>query len=101
MPYDDRLSSYALLKAFTDLATGGSELVSSSQLADATGASLSAVKRMLSRLAADRRIDVTGKARATRYRLLPTDAPGAAGQAATHLPATAAPAGAQRPPDGA
>jgi fido (protein-threonine AMPylation protein) len=61
-------------------------------LADATGASLPAVKRMLSRLVADRRIDVTGKARATRYRLLPRDATTAAGQAATHLPATAAPA---------
>lgn len=92
MPYDDRLTTDVLLKAFSDLATAGCEFVSSPQLVDATGSSLPAVKRMLSRLVAEGQIEVTGKARATRYRLLTTDAPDAARNAATPLPATVTPA---------
>lgn len=96
MPYDNRLNTDVLLKAFTDLATAGREFVSSPQLVDATGSSLPAVKRKLSSLVAEGKIEVTGKARATRYRLPPTDAAGAAnavGNEATQLPATVTPAG--------
>ncbi len=72
MPYT-RLSPDALLSALAQLASAGEGGASSAQLAEATGASLAAVKRMLSRLAADGRVEVVGKARATRYRL-PTSA---------------------------
>jgi fido (protein-threonine AMPylation protein) len=68
MPYD-RLTSDALLSALAALVSAGHERVSSTQLVEATGSSLPAVKRMLSRLVADKRIEVIGKARATRYRL--------------------------------
>lgn len=88
MPYHDRLTTDVLLKAFTDLATAGGAFVSSPQLVAATGSSLPAVKRVLSRLVATGQIEVTGKARATRYRLLTTDAPSPARNAATQLPAT-------------
>jgi len=88
MPYDDRLNTDVLLKAFSGLAAAGREFVSTPQLVDATGSSSPAVKRMLSRLVAEGKIEVTGKARATRYRLLTTDAPDAARNAATPLPAT-------------
>lgn len=95
MPYDNRLNTDVLLKAFTDLATAGREFVSSPQLVDATGSSLPAVKRKLSSLVAEGKIEVTGKARATRYRLLPrvaTNVNDASGNEATQLPATATPA---------
>jgi fido (protein-threonine AMPylation protein) len=92
MPYSERLDTNVLLKAFTDLATAGREFVSSPQLVDATSSSLPAVKRMLSRLVAEGKIEVTGKARATRYRLLTRHAPGAAGNAETQLPSTVTPA---------
>lgn len=92
MPYDNRLNIDVLLEAFTDLATAGSEFVSSSQLVDATGSSLPAVKRMLSRLVAEGKIVVTGRARATRYRLPTTDVPVVAVQVATKLPSTVTPA---------
>lgn len=82
MPHDDRLTSDALLKALAALASAGHERASSAQLVEATGASLSAVKRMLSRLLADKRIEVTGKARATRYRLLAREASVALGETA-------------------
>ena len=68
MPHDDRLTSDALLKALAALASAGHERASSAQLVEATGSSLPAVKRMLSRLVAEKRVEVTGKARATRYR---------------------------------
>lgn len=83
MPYDDRLTPDVLLAAFTSLASAGSEFVSSSQLVVATGSSLPAVKRMLSRWVAEGKVEVMGKARATRYRLLKPDALVAAEQAAT------------------
>ena len=82
MPHDDRLTSDALLKALAALASAGHERASSAQLVEATGASLSAVKRMLSRLLADKRIEATGKARATRYRLLAREASVALGETA-------------------
>jgi len=90
MPYDDRLTSDASLKAMAALASAGHELVSSTQLAEATGSSLPAVKRMLSRLLEEGRVGVTGKARATRYRLLATDTSVAVGTPATQPPAVAA-----------
>src|SRR5258706_1479403 len=80
MPYDDRLPSGTLLQAMASLAPAGHELVSSAQLVEATGSSLPAVKRMLSRLVAEKRIEVSGKARATRYRLLTTGAPAEIGK---------------------
>ena len=69
MPYDDRLTSEALLRALAALAQAGNDFVSSQQLTDTTGSSLSAVKRMLSRLVEQGQVEVTGRARATRYRL--------------------------------
>ncbi len=75
MPYDDRLTSDALLQAMGALSSAGHEFVSSTQLVAATGSSLPAVKRMLSKLVVQARVEVTGKARATRYRLLTTGAP--------------------------
>lgn len=92
MPYNNRLNIDVLLKAFTGLATDGCVLVSSSQLVDATGSSLPAVKRMLSRLVGEGKIEVTGKARATRYRLLTTDDPDASSIATTQLPVKVKPA---------
>ncbi|ABM40002.1 Fic family protein [Polaromonas naphthalenivorans] len=71
MPYNDRLTPDTLLQALTSLAAQRHELVvSSTQLVEATGSSLPAVKRMLARLVAEKRVETTGKARATRYRLL-------------------------------
>lgn len=78
MPYDDRLSSDSLLQAMAALAAAGHDAVSSTQLVEVAGSSLPAVKRMLSKLVKDGRVKVTGKARATRYRLLATGAPLAA-----------------------
>lgn len=86
MPYDDRLTSHALLQAMAALASAGHEHVSSAQLAEAAGSSLTAVKRMLSRLVQDKRIEVTGKARATRYRLPATQTSVAAEKAAAQPP---------------
>jgi len=70
MSYNNRLTSDTLLRAMTALVAGGHEQVTSAQLVEATGSSLPAVKRMLSRLVAQRQVEVSGKARATRYRLL-------------------------------
>lgn len=86
MPYDDRLTSHALLQAMGALAFAGHELVSSSQLVEATGSSLPAVKRMLSKLVVQARVEVTGKARATRYRRLSTSIPVAVGRTAAQPP---------------
>lgn len=90
MPYDDRLTRDALLQAMAALASAGHEFVSSTQLVEATGSSLPAVKRMLSKLVDEGQIIVTGKARATRYRLPATGAPLAAGTPTAHPPAVAA-----------
>ncbi|WP_265283160.1 Fic family protein [Verminephrobacter aporrectodeae] len=87
MPYEDRLTSDAMLRAIAILASAGQELVSSTQLVEVTRSSLPAVKRMLSKLVEEGRVEVTGKARATRYRLLVAAAP-----VPTATPATAPPA---------
>lgn len=84
MPYDDRLTSDRLLRAMSALASAGHERVSSAQLVEATGSSLPAVKRMLSRLTLEMRVEMIGKARATRYRLLATNLTAAVGQSAPH-----------------
>ena len=75
MPYNNRLTSDKLLQAMSTLASAGHALVTSAQLVGATGSSLPAVKRMLSRLLVEKRVEVIGKARATRYRLLTTRTP--------------------------
>ena len=75
MPYDNRLTPVTLIQAMSALAAAGHELVTSAQLVEATGSSLPAVKRMLSRLSVERRVEVIGKARATRYRLLIASTP--------------------------
>lgn len=75
MPYDDRLTADILLQAMATLAAGGARLVTAAQLVEASGFSLPAVKRMLPRLVAQGRVEVTGKARATRYRLLAAGGP--------------------------
>lgn len=83
MPDSERLTPNALLQAMAALASTGHERVSSAQLAEAAGSSLPTVKRMLSRLVADKRIEVSGKARATRYHL-----PAKGGLAAIEKPST-------------
>lgn len=87
MPYDDRLTSDAVLRAIAALASARREPVSSTQLAEATGSSLPAVKRMLSKLLEEGRVEVAGKARATRYRLPAAVAPVAATTPDTQPPA--------------
>lgn len=64
-----RLTPDTLLQALSTLTSAGHPLASSTQLAEATSASLPTVKRMLASLLANGRIEVIGKARATRYRL--------------------------------
>lgn len=91
MPYDDRLTSDALLRAMATLASTGQRFVSSAQLVEAVGSSLPAVKRMLSKLVLERRIEVIGKARATRYRLPTTATPAAVEKTADRFPVTEAP----------
>ena len=73
MSYDARLTSESLLRALSTLAFAGHAFVSSAELVKATGSSLPAVKRMLAKLVKEARIEVVGKARATRYRLPTTD----------------------------
>ena len=90
MPYEGRLTSDALLRAMATLASAGHELVSSTQLVESAGSSLPAVKRMLSKLVEEGRVEVTGKARATRYRLLAPGTPVAVGTPAIQPPAVAA-----------
>jgi Fic family protein len=65
-----QLTADTLLRAMSALANTGRDYVSSVELAEAIGSSLPTVKRMLSRLVAEGAVHVTGKARATRYRLL-------------------------------
>lgn len=84
MPHDNhRPTPDTLLRTLSALASAGHALVSSTQLADATGASLPTVKRMLSSLLVDKRIEVIGKARATRYRLPTTRLPASYGTTPT------------------
>lgn len=68
MPHNQRLTVNALLQVMADRI--GQEPASSMQMAEALGSSQSAVKRLLAKLIADGRVEVSGKARATRYRLL-------------------------------
>lgn len=75
MSYDNRLTPDSLRQTLASLAAGGHESISSSQLAEATGSSLPTVKRMLSKLVSLKQVEVTGKARATRYRLPLTQTP--------------------------
>lgn len=86
MPYDERLTSDTLLRAMSTLASAGHGLVSSAQLVEATGSSPPAVKRMLSRLALERRVEVIGKARATRYRLMTASSPVTVGKTDVQAP---------------
>lgn len=86
----NNLTSAVLLRALTALASAGHDLVSSSQVVDAVGSSLPTVKRMLSKLVDEGRVAVTGKARATRYRLLPAGVSAAASTTAFQPPAAAA-----------
>jgi fido (protein-threonine AMPylation protein) len=89
MPYDARLTPADLLRALATLAAAGHALASSPQLVEATGSSLPAVKRLLSRLVKEGAVEVIGKARATRYRL-PAQEPAAAVGTPVLQPAVAA-----------
>ncbi len=85
----DHLTPETLLQALSNIATAENEYVSSSQLVNATGSSRSTVKRMLSRLAADSKLEVSSKGRATRYRLLTSSAPVVSEHVATPEPTSA------------
>lgn len=80
MPYNNRLTPDALLQALSEIETAGHGFVSSAQLVEATGSSLPAVKRMLPKLAREGKVEVVGKARATRYRRQPTSVSGTVGE---------------------
>lgn len=86
MPYNNRLTPETMLRALADLAAAGSDLVSSPELVAATGSSLPSVKRMLARLVDAGYVEVIGKARATRYRLLISDVSVAKEQTTAQLP---------------
>jgi Fic family protein len=75
MPYHHRLNAETVLRAMARLASEERGMISSSQIVEATGSSLPAVKRVLAKLVAQNRVEVIGKARATRYRVLTADAP--------------------------
>ena len=75
MPYNDRLTAETVLRAMASMASDGRGTISSSQIVEASGSSLPAVKRVLARLVGQHRVEVIGKARATRYRVLEADAP--------------------------
>jgi fido (protein-threonine AMPylation protein) len=87
MLYNHRLTSDTLLRAMAALASEGHEFVASAQLVEVTGSSLPAVNRMLSKLVGEARVEVIGKARATRYRLPATNARVAVGTTASPRPA--------------
>ena len=89
MPYDNRLTPADLLRALATLAAAGHALASSPQLVEATGSSLPAVKRLLSKLVGEGAVEVIGKARATRYRL-PAQEPAAVAGTPVLQPAIAA-----------
>lgn len=75
MPTNDRLTAEALLQALCKQGADGCETVSSAEVAEATGVSRPTVKRMLAKLVHEGRVEVVGKARATRYRPRLTSAP--------------------------
>lgn len=92
MPYNDRLTPAALLHAMASLASEGHEFVSSTKLAEATGSSLPAVKRVLSRMLEQKQVEAIGKARATRYRQVASGpSPAAAGMSAAQPPVAVTP----------
>lgn len=64
-----RVPPRQVLAVLTQLAESGRGSASSTELAEATQASWSAIKRVLAGLVADGLVVVEGKARATRYRL--------------------------------
>lgn len=66
---NNRLSPDTLLQAMASLEANGHGSVTSAELADAAEASLPTVKRILTKLVGEAKIEVIGKARATRYRL--------------------------------
>jgi hypothetical protein len=70
MTKQNRLTTENLLHDLALLAAQGHEFVSSTQLVEVTRSSAPVVKRMLSKLVSEKRVETTGKARATRYRLL-------------------------------
>ncbi|NHZ95064.1 Fic family protein [Massilia sp. CCM 8734] len=94
MRYNDRLTTADLLQVMAGMAMTGNEFVSSSQLVEATGSSKDAIKRMLAKLVLTGHVEITGKARATRYRLLTSNAPVVPEQAATPIPTSAISTGA-------
>jgi Fic family protein len=65
----NQLTPDTLFQTIMSLAGRGKTPVSSALLAEATGSNLSTVKRALAKLLAERRIQVAGKGRATRYSL--------------------------------
>lgn len=65
----NRLSPEVLLQAMANLAENGHPLTTSAELAKAVGASLPTVKRVLIKLLEQSKVEVAGKARATRYRI--------------------------------
>lgn len=69
MPARTPITASALLAALAKLNAEGHIEVSSTALAQATGASWSAVKRSLAELVSQGSVQVEGRARATRYRL--------------------------------
>jgi len=69
MSYRDRLLPDTVLQALATLAAKGLPSASSSAVADATGASATAVKRVLRKLLQLGQVEATGRAKATRYRL--------------------------------
>ncbi|MGE4242332.1 Fic family protein [Ramlibacter sp.] len=73
MASPDLSTSQALLLALASSSAQGMEFVSSTRLAALTGASTAGVKRALSELVATGQVEVTGRARATRYRLVAVD----------------------------
>jgi Fic family protein len=66
---NNRLSPEALLQAMANLAANGHPAATSAELAKAVGTSLPTAKRMLAKLVEQSKVEVVGKARATRYRI--------------------------------
>jgi len=69
---NNRLSPEAMLQAMDNLAANGHPTATSAELAKAVGTSLPTAKRMLAKLVEQSKVEVVGKARATRYRIQTT-----------------------------
>lgn len=91
MPIRPYVTPEQLLGVLAELHRQGHEAVSSKELAQATDASWTAIKRVLAQLVAGNLVVVHGKARATRYRL-PSSA-----QVVRPTTESAAPRGVQEP----